>query len=557
MIQKDGSEKGKQDFRIGGLDAWRDDYELIQNVFIPIEPFTQLLEPDQILLCGRRGSGKSAIAIKCKSATDWDFQKVIQGETSEYASYIDLVDSLVVRSHTGLPVDVKRVVKLLWDYVLRILVLQTIVEQHTVQGRNDEKIMRIQRFLRENGLWEMQIGEILTDTFRSVMAKSGEHEIEIGELYSSLHALRSSKEFKKILNHVPSILSAKRILIAIDTIESYKIYKEGMIQGLRGIVESVNGILTDDNFRRVGIRFFVPAEIFEDVCREIPAKTMPNTVFLIWRAGDLFTMMSLRYLEMMERNKIVTGGEAPYLHRLVDLALEKIGSDDESDGRMLRKKFWYEEGFFPPKIKNSLGYDEDTFAYILRHTQRRPREMNFVMNEIIRRAHAKKRLPKIPCECIKDAIHSRKTLQVLLNDTISPYEGYVRDIADRIGSVFYGKKRIMTGVELKKFSKSIHDLGKLEDMQSDQFVKYLLRSGLLGLCKNQNVLRDGKKRNYCIGKFEYLMHDHITMNNELLYCVHPMLGDFFNMDHGTESGGIYPEPEDDKWLEEELGIGSD
>lgn len=50
------------------------------------------------------------------------------------------------------------------------------------------------------------------------------------------------------------------------------------------------------------------------------------------------------------------------------------------------------------------------------------------------------------------------------------------------------------------------------------------------------------------------MQGKLPLNPELLYCVHPAMGDHFKMPMGTEYGAVYPEPEDDTWLENILGL---
>jgi len=52
-----------EDCLIGGLDAWGDDKSNIGHVFVPIAQYHELAERDRCFLAGRRGSGKSAIAI--------------------------------------------------------------------------------------------------------------------------------------------------------------------------------------------------------------------------------------------------------------------------------------------------------------------------------------------------------------------------------------------------------------------------------------------------------------------------------------------------------------
>jgi hypothetical protein len=322
-----------------------------------------------------------------------------------------------------------------------------------------------------------------------------------------------------------------------------------MKQGLRGIITAILGLLSDRNFTAAGLRFFIPAEIFDDVSIDMPAKVIGSTVFLRWRTGDLLTMLTKRFLEMLQRNELIDPAKSHSLTELVEAAASRTVHG--GDGRALREKFWYEHKFLPRRVLNNHGFEEDCFAYIFRHTQRRPRELIFVLNQIIE--SARNELPTISAASVREGIHQPVTLQLLLNDQLSPYQGYVNAIVDRARSAFYQHPRIFSGVQLRQFAKAFYELGPVPDIDVDRFVEFLLRSGVIGLVKNPEGYSKTKGR-YCTGRFEYIMQGHLPLNPELLYCVHPAMGDHFKMEVDAELGAIYPEPEGDTWLEESLGL---
>src|SRR5436305_1191724 len=79
-----------EQYQIGGLDAWSDDRENIARAFVPVVQYHELAERHRCFLCGRRGAGKSAIAIMSEAMRGWSWHKVIQGEHAEYGAYIDM-----------------------------------------------------------------------------------------------------------------------------------------------------------------------------------------------------------------------------------------------------------------------------------------------------------------------------------------------------------------------------------------------------------------------------------------------------------------------------------
>jgi hypothetical protein len=325
-----------------------------------------------------------------------------------------------------------------------------------------------------------------------------------------------------------------------------------MRQGLQGIIIAIIEALSDARFQQVGVRFFIPAEVYEDVAREIPAKISGSTVFLRWSSTDLIAMLTRRYLAMLERTSLVDVRQLDALRGLI--AQSEAGKSQPSDRRALRKRFWYFHQFLPATVDNARGVPEDTFAYLLRHTQRRPRELIFIMNHIIDVAFVRGELPKISESSVVAGLHREGTLETLLKDTLAPYEGYVDSVLDRARSVFYGECRVLNGWELKRLGLRIYDLGGINRAQLDpeDFVKILMRSGLVGLIEGSSG--KANQAGYCIASFEYLMQDHIAYSKDKMYYVHPMLGDGFKMARHNDYGVVYPRPVDDIWLEEELGI---
>jgi hypothetical protein len=537
------------DYTIGGLDAWRDDRDRVQAAFVPVEQFTQLIERHRCLLAGRRGSGKSAIAIMSKQAPNWGYCDVLEGEASQYGAYIQLVEELVARQYLGLQVDVKRCSELLWRYVLRVAILQSIAANVTPPGDDPSALDDIELFLRVNNHWQKKVGEILHDVFQDAIAVLPPDARGALDLYTALFRRCSAPGFPEATAAIPRLLKNKSLLLVIDTLESYKIQSEAMKQGLRGIIAAILGLSSDREFAGTGLRFFVPAEIFDDVSIDMPGKVIGSTVFLRWRTGDLLTMLTKRFLEMLQRHQLIDSAKSRSLTELVEAATSRTVHG--GDGRMLRDKFWYENNFLPRRVQNNYNFEEDCFAYIFRHTQRRPRELIFVLNKIIE--HARNDLPKISAESVREGIHDPVTLQVLLNDQLSPYQGYVDAIVDRARSVFYQHARLFNGSQLRQFAKAFYELGPVPDIDVDGFVGFLLRSGVIGLVKDLDGYSRTKGR-YCTGRFEYIMQGHLPLNPELVYCVHPAMGDHFKMEVNPELGAVYPEPEGDTWLEESLGL---
>ena len=384
---------------------------------------------------GAAGLASSAIAIMSEEAKNWDYCEVLEGEAAQYGAYLDLVDELVARQTAGLQVDIKRSCELLWRHVLRVAILQAIAAKVTPPPDEQDSMNAIVMFLRANHYWQRSIGELLHQIFQEAIAVLAPNATGAMDFYAALLRRGTSPGFTEAAAAVPRVLRNKSLLLVIDTMESYRIHSQSMRQGLRGIIVAILGLLSDRNFDRAGLRFFLPAEIFDDVSVDMPGKIIGSTVFLRWRTGDLLTMLTKRYLEMLRRTDLIAGRQSDDLTQLVDQATDRTMHG--GDGRTLREQFWYVNEFLPKRVLNRFGFKEDCFAYIFRHTQRRPRELIYVFNQIIDRAQRAGELPTISEESVCSGLHDPTTLQLLLNEQLSPYQGYVSSIIDRARSVFF------------------------------------------------------------------------------------------------------------------------
>lgn len=532
-----------EDCLIGKLDAWSEDKDFLIKNFILVAQFSELSEHDKCFLFGRRGAGKSAIAIMLeKKEIGYDHCIVIPGEVYTYGNYIALVENL-----EGSNIDIKMFIRLLWRYVLRIVIMQGVVDYvYKNMVHKKEVIKIIEKYLEDRGFSTGNIGLILLKVFDDL--KVEDYKMTPITLYKDLQYRCETVEFKQALSLIQNIMGDKKILIVLDTLESYRIYSDSMNQGLRGIIEEILNILRDRDLSNIGIRFFMPAEIYEDISAEIPAKTKGSTVFLRWQFSYLVAMLSKRFIDMLKRTDSVDKYLIERLDELVNDALKGTAKEK----RALRKSFWYDNNFLPSTITNKNKDEEDCFAYILRHTQRRPRELILILNQIIRKAFEKDEFPYLSEKSVRDGLHERETIEILLRDSLSPFEGYINKFTDRARTAFWGMPRVMSGIQLKQFAKALYDVSPIKGITPVDFVNYLLRAGVIGHILDTENCAD--KSGYCKAWFEYLMQDHIPLNNRFMYYVHPMMGDFFNMKRVQGHGAVYPIPEDDLWLEEEIGI---
>jgi hypothetical protein len=158
-------------FSLGGADAWdpQEGPHLPEN-FLPIRQFAEISANEKIFLCGRRGSGKSAIARMLELGPAWVYAKAIQGELAEYGEYLNIVNRLTAERESGTPVAIKQCVRRLWTWVLPVAAMQSVlIHESNRSGADPNDLDAIKAYftsLPSPLTAESSIGHLLSHTFQ-------------------------------------------------------------------------------------------------------------------------------------------------------------------------------------------------------------------------------------------------------------------------------------------------------------------------------------------------------------------------------------------------------
>ena len=532
-------------YRLGSASAW-DQIEVQEMLnarqgFLPIQQLTDISDSQFVFLCGRRGAGKSAIAIKLAEDKRWTYREAVEGERSHYGEYLEVVEKLSNEKDKGAQINIEKAVRLLWEWVLPVKSMQTVVKQAEAQGEpEDKELSEMKKYLHglPSGLHiESRMGDMLTVMFQTALNSPN-------GLESNLLNLTGEPGFISAIEAFARKTKFKKVLVVIDTLESYKVLAPFMIDGFRGILQAVITLLTDPRMWGVSFKLFVPAEVYEQAISKAPGKLGDRTVFMRWRAADLISVLSGRFLNVLRKNDSVP----PQLINKLDQAVSKAYQNH--DGRHLKNEFWYDNSFLPRKIHNAIGKDEDCFAFLLRHTFRKPRDLVIhQMQEIVDNAVRLRTFPIITESDVINGVHDSFILMKILGDAMSAFDTAVPgDVVSNARQIFYGNPSIMNGRQLKRFSNQLYTLHRF-DVEPERFVQLLLRCGVVGLPL------DLKSDLYTKAKFEYMMPDNLPdVRDETTYCVHPVMADLFKMQAPESGKSVYPLSEQDQWLEESANI---
>ncbi|MBI5603597.1 MAG: hypothetical protein HY879_09585 [Deltaproteobacteria bacterium] len=545
----------------GELDAY-DSIEIktLPSNFIPIDAFEQLSKHSTPIICGRKGSGKSALVYMLvpkdysepfflfrdchfTSIMVEDFNNTNKGNVSttlnvqtfflgfwKYLIYLSGMFSMVIYYNGAENNEVKAIQNYLSSGEVNIDIPK-LIELNSVKIKEFNSVVN---FMNDT------ISYFGINLVNKAIKKSLKSDAPATNLELSIQERLTGQDFLTAKKAFLSLLKLRKCTILIDNIEkcfSTNIY---YLSSLKGMVEAVKN-LQDQEFENLIIKCVIPSEIYDDLTYDNPAKYYQKTVFLRWTYKDLLLLLAKRFHTFFSNNNI-------------KCAIVK----GDIDRNNVREKFWYK--LIPHEIKNAKDFYEEGMAYVIRHTQKKPRQLINLMNYAIMESFKhisekqleKKEPPVMGEEEVKNSIHNDDCMIRSLNDALSIFskEDDI-SLSSTVRAMFEDEKTILSASDLHDFSKRIHDrLSKkyFKNIDEDQFIETLFRSGLIGVVKDEHRFKDknGKPCLYFITDFEYLMRGRLGFAKHLKYGLHEILADSLKLKKISDNGIVYPFPERDE-----------
>lgn len=525
--------------------------------FVRTKSIQKALHPDRPFVCGRRGAGKSAIA--------YELSLMLRGEKPQYAGYIyiareqyehlhqqivrDILTHPCLNRSTG--DDIEAFFFEIWTYILNLASFHCAAQVADSYKIPKDRAKFILDYIDGNGGLTTSPPEKTIYNVIDCMRQVHDEAAPITEFVLALRQLQKGPGFQAARDATLSVFSKFTGVVAIDTIEAYRI-EEPYLRAWRGMCHAVKEFQLSGKYGRLSIKCFLPAELTGMLFRENLAKYNDHSVYLQWSYAELLEFIARRYVIYLANTK---DRKSVQLSKELSDVIESFSSNSRNAHvkDFWREKFW--NRFFPVRIKNRYGWLEDSAAYIIRHTQKRPREILACMNFIVAAAIDNNESPLISSESIISGIHHPDNLHQLLTDNLSifnlPMESdatvSIHEVAE---TIFANASVTFSGSKLKDFAKRAFRVLTRDEAIADEFaIDLALRSGLIGTVNvppRQWLDPDsGESCKYYITKFEYCIPGRVTWNETSLCAVHPMLADQLGL---TDPDGyvVYhlPEPTD-------------
>ena len=515
---------------VGNLDAENpDEKKYLHENFIKTLDYSGILKPSCLFISGRKGDGKTAIALMLTDERDkkgellykysillrkYEFYRSLIFDFREYSliSVVDYTSPIKDR------IDIEKYFEKLWEYVIYVSAMKAVVDKNS-----DEKLIQIRDFLLGKGF--LVAMDNFVDLFSRIFREDVDKAIMgVDNRYPKATAINQhvldrlmEDSFISALETLRSHLNKEnRVLVIIDTLEKYYAKEEEFCKAVQGMMEAVYEIKLNDKNKWIDIKCFIPDELYEDFAGWNLNKAIDTTVFLSWKYKELLHFICRRYMAYIER----------YYDPLTVSNYKAQWDQVDTNSKDSLRSFWNE--FFPPEIEDHFRANEDCFNYILRHSQNKPRQIIHLVNQIINCAEKSGNVPKVGGRDVYEGVH--KDLNQSLVDNFKPFLDQYQELIECVKTMFRGESNVLYGRIVKDcIKKGTSDYLRM-GLNNEKAEKILLRSGLLGIVskKRKRRLSNGREIEIYYTSFDYLIPGHLNkITNETECALHSILTDYY------------------------------
>lgn len=467
------------------------------------------------VIVGRRGAGKTAFLYHRFFAGS--YQHHVPMESAQVFRDISLqIESLLQRDVPTYAPFVENVSEL-WRaiFITSLIAKVTASIRATPRLHNDPALPVMQQFLDHVGIRrQLSPRSILRQLLRtaerggdSTLAFIEDHLVnEIG-LYDAECALIEFCDRHQ-----------QRMMVLIDSVEHFPIDDFRMDAAAGGLLHLLSRLRLA--YSPIHLCFCIPSELYHHFATQIstnPEKDFESRLKLQWSAFELIKLSAMRL--------------NTYLARTKGLRRRLPNSLPERPDRADIFAFWGE--FLPDKVTNNLGAQEETLAFILRHTQLLPRHIIGIFNEIIRLSLSRDdEILRISEDDIVRGV--RLAANSICLGILSSYKQVHPLAGDLCHQILPHLPNEFSLGDFKAVFRN-QSRGLVRDYREG--INLFKEIGIFGIVYNETGI-------YYRGEFEYNEPGTMPYKDEDRFCVHPVFASEFRV--GRANGGwtgkkvIYP-----------------
>jgi archaellum biogenesis ATPase FlaH len=465
------------------------------------------LSPKVFLIIGRRGAGKTALS------QFFSFQQLMPRvttiEVDEPAAFQQLMSKMAESAASTREVAIPRLVKI-WEFVI----------WSTIFWQLQDKDARIKAAVLFTDRTD-NVSTFIRQVLKSLVSKFLTADDGLAD---ELEDFISNERTQRAKGAVLEAVRGNKVIIALDTMENYAVRDESMMRSMGALIQCASRF--SRNYARHGIylKVFIMAEIFPYLKEEVslnPLKFIHDEIYLQWRPKDLMRLISWRYDRYLKEN---------------NLTIPTIGKADWDNHHDVLKEKW--EPYWGKKLQTRQGLIEETFPYVLRHTQLRPRQLIVLCNSVARHAQDGDTFPKFGPDSIIEGIQraEKRLAEEVMNSYSSVYPG-----AARIAEALSGLPLIFKGNELDRRAPQTASQWPAGEYSSYAFRQFVSELGIVG-----RVRQVSEKTGIVEADFEYAGESRISLLVNDLCVIHPMFYKKLNI-RMTKNLCVYPFPDHEEF----------
>jgi len=450
---------------------------------------------------GRRGSGKTAILYHLKHQGPYPFSIEIETFSmfDEVASQIDRKLSENSTTHQSFVENYAKV----WSVLLHTAVICETYDFFKKDSRfhGHESVATIESFLRNAGLVKVRKAHAVLRAIVRTSERIAKTVYNIDDEFDFLADFLDSYYLDELgytaaKDAMEELLNAAGVkaLILMDSLEQFPVNRVDMIHSLGGLLHFAGKLKRA--LMPVDLCFAFAAELHEDLKKASSndEKDFNSVLTLHWDVEEVLHICAHRFEVFRE---IHDGAWQEGFNPLPE--------------RVSRLDLWnYWHQFLPSRMENRLGIEEDSIAYISRHTQLLPRHYINILNEILASAiEAKHKV--FPVEAATVVAGVRAVEDNICEGILSGYEQKYPEAEVTCRNIFPHLPNVFNRAFLRD---KIRDHGKGEVDDVDSVLKMLVRIGAIGSVEKIT-------ERYVECRFDYTYNGQMPYNPDGQFGLHP------------------------------------
>jgi hypothetical protein len=319
-----------------------------------------------------------------------------------------------------------------------------------------------------------------------------------------------------------SILNKNKqtLLVLVDSMDRYNLKDRASEAVTISLISALLDLYTETRNKGLYAKAFFPSEIIPHMSPDNWAKTNDKLHVIRWSYDALVRMLAKRFYKSIVNTNANKAEIKRFCEKLPDSLYQ----------------------YFPKNITTKAGIKFDTMAYIIAHTQKKPREVILLMNSIL--TLAKKisvDIKQLDEKTIVDGVHVY--IEALFRDCANVYENIYPEATNIIKKALSESKAYFYSNELDVMLQEVNTYTRKGVLSKEEVKRLFLESGVVGIIKKEVQLMNSSKK-IITGLFEYQVKGTLAIQNKSKCVIHPMFYQALRIRADMDSY-VYPFPAED------------